>query len=753
MENVYKIILEDTLAGYWDWNIREGTEYLSPSLKMMFGYEDHELENKPKAWEELIFPEDLEKVLKCFNEHVVSRGKIPYKTEARYTHKNGSTVWVMCTGRVIEWNGYEPIRMVGCNIDITKQKKAEEELRSTQVFLTKTNEAAIVGAWEVDHEKDTVLWTHITRQIHEVADDYVPVVSEGLAFYKEGEHRERILNFFGKLVEDGTSFDEEFIIVTAKGNEKWVRVIGQAEMDKGKVVKTYGTFQDISPRRKMQNELIQSEQRFRESFENSAIGMAIVGLDGSWLKVNKQICEITGYSEKELLAKSFQDITHPDDLDTDLDYVQRLLEGKIENYQMEKRYFHKYGHIVWVMLIVSLVRADDNSPIHFVSQIEDVTEKKIVQEQLKRSNRELKSLFESITHVSVIATDYEGTIKHFSKGAENLLGYSAEEMVDNQTPAIIHVEQEVVARGKKLSKEFGRTIEGFDIFVTYAKQGQYESREWTYVRKDGTQFPVQLVVTAVKNDDGEITGFIGIATDISERIEAERTLQDTLDIVSEQNTRLINFAHIVSHNLRSHSGNLELLLSLYENSKTAEEKNEVMEHLIGVSTQLSETILHLNDVVTIQTDIDNERTSISLKEYIDNIIETLAGEIQHTGVQIVNNVPVDAIVDYNEAYMESILLNFMSNGIKYRSRERQGKVVFNYENIDGAHILTVEDNGQGIDLERHGNKLFGMYKTFHGNDDAKGIGLFITKNQIESMGGSIEVKSEVNKGTKFTIRL
>lgn len=751
MENIYKIILEDTLAGYWDWNIKEGTEYLSPSLKLMFGYEDHEMENKPEAWEQLIFPEDHKKILKCFNEHVVSRGRVPYKTEARYTHKNGNTVWVMCTGRVVEWDGYEPVRMVGCNIDITKQKKAEEALHATQVFLNKTNEVAIIGAWEVDHLKDKVYWTHITRQIHEVDDDYEPVLSEGINFYKEGEHRNRIKEVFGKLVADGISYDEEFIIVTAKGNEKWVRAIGQAEMLDGKVVKTYGTFQDVSRRRKMQNELIQSEQRFRESFENAAIGMALVGLDGTWLRVNKQVVEITGYGQKEILTKTFQEITHPDDLNADLDFVQQLLEGKIDNYQMEKRYFHKYGHIVWVLLSVSLVRTEDGAPVHFVSQIEDITEKKLAQEQLKKTNKELSALFESITHVSVIATDYDGTIKHFSKGAENLLGYTAEEMIDVQSPAIIHVEEEVVSRGKELSVELGEHVEGFDVFVAYAKKGEFESREWTYVRKDGTTFPVQLVVTATKNAEGEITGFLGIATDITKRKEAEETLQNTLNIVSEQNTRLINFAHIVSHNLRSHSGNLELLLGLIDTSETDEEKKEVINHLNGVSSHLSETILHLNDVVTIQTDLASNKERINLKAYINNTIKTLAGDIQQTGVQIINNVPEQVYLEYNKAYLESIILNFMSNGVKYRSLDREGFVKFDYISNSGMQALVIEDNGLGIDLDRYRDKLFGMYKTFHGNDDAKGIGLFITKNQVESMGGKIDVESEVNKGTKFTI--
>lgn len=751
MDNIYKTILEDTLAGYWDWNIAEGTEYLSPTLKSMFGYLDGELENEPDTWKKLIFPDDLEQVKKQYQQHVSSRGKTPYRYEARYLHKDGSIVWVLCTGRVIEWNGDSPLRMIGCHTDITKQKHTEQELISTQRFLYKTNEAARVGAWEVDLLKNTLEWSYITRQIHEVDEDYVPNVENGLNFYKKGENRNKIKKLFGELVEKGTPFDDELMIVTARDRELWVRAIGSAEMVDGKCIKVYGTFQDIDTRKRMQEKLIESEQRFREAFENAAIGMALVGPDGTWLKVNKQICEITGYTEKELLNSTFQDITHPDDLNKDLDNVQALLEGKLSSYQMEKRYFHKYGHIVWVLLSVSLVRSEDGQPIHFVSQIEDITQRKITEDQLNKVNSELTTLLSSLTQVSVIATDYEGTITHFNNGAETLLGYTADEMIDKQSPAVFHVEKEVIERSKELSEEFGRPIEGFDVFVTYAKQGTYESRDWTYVRKDGATFPVQLVVTAIKDKQNNIIGFIGIATDISEIKEAQEKLANTIDIVSEQNTRLFNFAHIVSHNLRSHTGNLSLLLQLYNDAEDEEERADLVRHLQSVSDNLNETISHLNEVVSIQTNINQQRKHINLEEYIDKTMETLSGDINHTGAQVIKDIPAGTTINYNEAYLQSILLNFLSNAIKYRSKDRQPRIKISYYTHESKQVLEIADNGCGIDLERHGNKLFGMYKTFHGNDDAKGIGLFITKNQVEALGGQIEVESEPGTGTTFKI--
>ena len=135
-----------------------------------------------------------------------------------------------------------------------------------------------------------------------------------------------------------------------------------------------------------------ADSLFQNAFEHAAIGMALVAPDGSWLRVNRSVCEITGYSEAELLKRTFQDITHPDDVERDVANAKKILAGEINTYQMEKRYFHKNGSIVWVMLSVSLVRDDEGKPRFFISQIQDVTRRKESEEQLGEAAKEIKNL-------------------------------------------------------------------------------------------------------------------------------------------------------------------------------------------------------------------------------------------------------------------------------------------------------------------------------------------------------------------------
>jgi PAS domain S-box-containing protein len=138
---------------------------------------------------------------------------------------------------------------------------------------------------------------------------------------------------------------------------------------------------------------------FQSAFEFAAIGMALVSPEGKWLQVNRAICEITGYSEAELLERTFQDITHPDDLEADLENVRKMLAGEIKTYQMEKRYLHKNGSVVWILLSVSLVWTTSGEPLFFISQIQDITRQKASEEKLAKASGEIKRLQERLLKI------------------------------------------------------------------------------------------------------------------------------------------------------------------------------------------------------------------------------------------------------------------------------------------------------------------------------------------------------------------
>jgi len=359
---------------------------------------------------------------------------------------------------------------------------------------------------------------------------------------------------------------------------------------------------------KQTEKIIRREQEFKTLFDQAPVG--IVRLEtttGKFIDLNDAFCKIVGYGAEELKNLNFQNITHEDDIENDLQNIELIKKGDINSLEVTKRYIHKSGRTVWVTLIVSKIWRKDENEINHITIVEDITERRRAEEELKQS----------------------------------------------------------------------------------------------------------------------------------------------FEVVSEQNKRLLNFSYIVSHNLRSHTSNIQSISSFLEIAETQKERDDMIALLKQVSHSLNETMSNLNEVVSIRTNINLTVEPLNLHDYIEQAKVVLSKQMQSKFAKVQNLVPPNSEVLYNAAYLESILLNFISNAVRYSHPERKPVIRISYD--EAQKKLTIADNGIGIDLEKNGEKLFGMYKTFNNNPDSKGIGLFITKNQIDAMGGRIETESTLGVGTTFTI--
>ncbi|RFM30248.1 sensor histidine kinase [Deminuibacter soli] len=271
-------------------------------------------------------------------------------------------------------------------------------------------------------------------------------------------------------------------------------------------------------------------------------------------------------------------------------------------------------------------------------------------------------------------------------------------------------------------------------------------------RTSGELIWVRTIGKPVLNAKGTVVALRGTIQDIDQEKRKRIELQESSNIIAAQNKRLLNFAYIVSHNLRSHAGNLTSLLELVKATDNETERQVYMSTLYKLGESLSLSIKHLSEVVKMQTDVKTLKSNILFEDIFDDTVSILAPTIAETNTIIDADFIACPYIETVPAYMESIMLNLLSNAIKYKHPDRNPEIIIRSAIQGTAKYLTVEDNGLGIDLHKHRDQLFGMYKTFHNNADARGIGLFITKNQIEALGGAIEVESKVNQGTKFTIR-
>ena len=258
------------------------------------------------------------------------------------------------------------------------------------------------------------------------------------------------------------------------------------------------------------------------------------------------------------------------------------------------------------------------------------------------------------------------------------------------------------------------------------------------------------------NESGKVVAVFGTIQDITETKTLELELNNSYHIATEQNKRLSNFSYIVSHNLRMHAVNIQGLLKLYQQTTKEKDKVEIFDLLLTAGARLDETMHHLNEIIAMQGTLKVEVVALKLEKHINNTLNALNVQISGKKAEIISHISPNDTVNYNPAYLDSVLLNLISNAIKYSHPARSPKVVIDFHQLPSSDtnyssILQVTDNGLGIDMRLNGHKLFGMYKTFHKNPDAKGLGLFLVKYQIDAMGGKIEVESEPNIGTTFKV--
>jgi PAS domain S-box-containing protein len=494
-------------------------------------------------------------------------------------------------------------------------------------------------------------------------------------------------------------------------------------------------------------ELGESEERFRATFEQAAVGVAHVGLDGRWLRVNDKVCEITGYTRKELSRLTFQDITHLDDLQKDLDNLDQLLADDIRTYSTEKRYLRKDGSIVWINLTVSAVRDALDRVKYFITNIVDVTERRRAQEALSQSEERYRAVVEQSSEGLYLVDSATKRILETNPALQDMLGYTADELRGMGLHEIVAHDRETVEANVE------RTL----------REGTRFIRERGYLRKDGSVVEVEIAASVI--DYGGKRVICAAIRDITERKQAEEAIrrlnEDLEDRVRRRtaqlraaNEELQALSTSVSHDLRAPlraiTGFGRILLEDY-GAGLDEAGQDYLRRIQDAGERMGMMIDDLLDLSRLT------RREIRYEEVVlSALARDVAEHLRRVDPQRRTRFAVaEGISATGDAGLLRVVMeNLLENAWKFTSTEPEALIEFGAVERDGRFVYHVRDNGVGFD-QAYADKLFAPFQRLHseGEFEGTGVGLSTVARIVRRHGGTLWAEGEVGRGAAFYFTL
>ncbi|MDI1312093.1 PAS domain S-box protein [Prosthecobacter sp.] len=502
-------------------------------------------------------------------------------------------------------------------------------------------------------------------------------------------------------------------------------------------------FDNITERKLAEEALRESEERFVGAFEQAPIGVALTSPTGQWLKVNRALCKLVGYTEAELLTLSFQDITHPDDLADSLECVRQLIAGEVRSYQSEKRYIHAAGHLVTILLNVSLVRDAQHQPHYFIAQMQDISERKRTEQSVRLLSSAVKQSKESIM-ITEADLDLPGPKIIFVNPAfTRMTGYTAGEVL-GLTPRLLQGPLTDRAVLDRLRKDLD--------------QGDTFSGETVNYRKDGTSFDIEWQIAPLRNSSSVITHFVAIQRDITERkrLEAQLIQSQKMETVGKLAGGV---AHEFNSILTAIIGQSELLLADLPAGGPLFSKVTEINQAAGRATLLTRQLLAYGRKQTLQPEVLNLNTFlISMEDTLRHLVghnigirsvlaaglktvKADAGQLSQVIMNMVINAH-DAMPDGGKLTLETANVTFAHTGVDRSPELKPG----------GYVMLAISDTGTGMSAAVQ-SRVFEPFFSTKGVGEGTGLGLSSCYGIIQQSGGHITVDSEPAVGTTFKIYL
>ncbi|WP_400073247.1 PAS domain S-box protein [Zobellia russellii] len=662
---------------------------------------------------------------------------IPFDYELEFTTPKKNKRWLhILAMRKLE-NGI-CTEVVGILQDITKIKHRENKLFQQNQLLNLAEQKARLGHWNWDFKTDTFTCSeNMCRILDFDTNTQIPLNTILNNIYTDDKEyvKERLAsNLKNKYFENFTHR-----LVTYDGEIRTIEVSGDIYLDKDdNIINILGVSQDVTAYKKIELEVIKKNELLAFAEQKALLGHWQWNIKTDEVFWSANLYYLFKQEENSKLEfDTYFGYVHPKDQQAVTVHFNNAIEDKVFN-KIIHRILLKDGTLKWILLLGEVIVDEKNEITKLVGTCQDVTEQQ--QQAIK-----FKGLVDSAPSATLIIGS-GNMVQIINKQAENLFGYSPEELVGKSVELLIptRFEKKRAPHRKK--------------FLANPKVQKIDLGEDFYmIHKSGKEIPVEVTLGPLETDEGLLISMA--IRDITAEKRYERKIlraKEELEILTEeltaQNLQLADFTQITSHNLRAPVSNLNSLVDIYKLVDNEEERKELFQKFETVIDHLTLTLNTLIEALSAKSNTAISRSDISFSKTLIKTQEILTAEITRTNAVITSDFTKADTIKYPKIYLESIFQNLIGNSLKYKSQDRLPRIEITSELNNGNVVLNFKDNGLGIDLNKHGHKIFGLNKVFHKHPEAKGIGLFMTKTQIEAMGGTISIASKVNEGTTFSIQ-
>jgi len=739
-KNSYQELMEEAqrLAhfGGWEVDLLTGAVKWSAEMYQMLGYDPRFTNASFNNFVKKLHREDVLYVKRNLERLLKYPSSDTY--DFRIVNKDDNTIKYLRTGIIVkrDSNGLA-IRMTGFSQDITSQKLAERKIENVHRELNTFFDIIDDVFYSVDLVAYKVI--QISRGCEKLYGYTEEELLADFGIWHKIYHPDDsdLVDEGNAKLARGETMICQYRIIRKNKEIRWAESKVVPTLDKnGIIVRFDGVTRDITERKNAELEHQRTEKRYRQIVESAQEGIWTIDENNHTNFVNKKMCDILGYSPDEMMGKEVYYFMDDDGIAFAREHLKQRRKGTKENFNL--RYINKSGRHVWANITANPIFDEYGIYRGALAMVTDITERLRSEEQLKKSEANLRTILDT-TDIGYVFFNNSSTIVSFNSQAKDFYLENLNYKIKIGTEAFTHFP---MTKRNLLRERFRRIAKGEVI--------NYETN---YCLADNQIKWYEAKWVSVLNDQREQIGVLLTFKNITEKklleIEGEKI---TADLV-QRNKDLEQFNYMVSHNLRAPVANIIGLTGLLDDQGI---KGEDMKYLLsGIELSvknLDSVISDMNGVLQLKESINETRETTNLAQIVNEIKITINNIVTEEDVHFKCNFAAENIFSIR-SYIYSIFNNLILNSIKFRKPEILSVITIKSSLRKNIVEITFADNGKGIDLANHGSQLFGLYKRFDNTMEGKGMGLFMVKTQIESLGGTITVKSEIGKGTKFTIRL